>query len=586
MRFLSLTTAQTMALVLASVGLVVASYLLKLRHRRVFLSSSLVWRRVLDDRQQHSLWDSLRKVVSIVIAATIALLIALSVARPEIESLTGKNERIIIVLDTSPTMNTRASDGRTRWQHAMIEASSLIDSGGPTTEFQIVATSGATSAALTTDRAEAKNFLAQISPTNGEPHFPTIEEVNSRVFFISDGVAVRNVPASVRRISVFEAAENAGITAFEIRSIPSSPLAYEAYVEVQNFGRQVNEVGLTISGAGGQRVQKAVRLAPGESLKDIVDLSKFAGGGVRAIIQSRNDSLEMDDVAYAYLPIKRKTRTLLVTRKPGYLATLLGLDNYVDLVVTDPTRYREAPDIDVYVFDQFAPPQPPPRPALVIGTPAAPWLRTANGVVQKPQITNWAEEHPVMQYVPVHDLSIERAARIDPGNLTVVAESNQIPLIVVSEKPQWVLLTFDLDSSDFPFHVGFPVFIENVLSWFNRDGLAMRRSPGTVRLSLANAQIQSIDGQPVPSAQQLGGTVFEARQPGLYTANQGSARVHIAVNLTNRVFSDVNSSIFRGENAGASETFLLRRELWFYLLLGALVLISVEWFTYHRRITL
>src|SRR5947199_10857900 len=118
MRFLALGPYQTAALAVLTAGTVIALYFLKLRHRRVFVSSSILWRRVLDERESHSLWEKLRRIVSIVIAATIALLIALSLARPEIESLTGKNERIVIVLDTSPTMNTNASDGKTRWQHA------------------------------------------------------------------------------------------------------------------------------------------------------------------------------------------------------------------------------------------------------------------------------------------------------------------------------------------------------------------------------------------------------------------------------------------------------------------------------------
>ena len=191
-----------------------------------------------------------------------------------------------------------------------------------------------------------------------------------------------------------------------------------------------------------------------------------------------------------------------------------------------------------------------------------------------------------MQFVSVHDLAIERASRIDPGNLTVIAASGQTPLIVVSEKPKWVMLTFDLESSDFPFHVGFPVFIENVLAWFNREQLALKRSPGTVDVPLANAQIRTIDGTTVSSAQQLGRTIFETGEPGLYAATQGDQRTHIAVNLANPTFSDVNRSVFKTDRAAAGQHYWLRRELWFYMLLAAVVLISVEWFTYHRRITL
>src|SRR6516225_11401115 len=99
MTFLALSTFQTALLGVLTAATVIALYFLKLRHRRVFVSSSLLWRRVLDDRQSHSLFDRLRWIISLIIATTIALLIAVSLARPEIEALTGKNERIVIVMD-------------------------------------------------------------------------------------------------------------------------------------------------------------------------------------------------------------------------------------------------------------------------------------------------------------------------------------------------------------------------------------------------------------------------------------------------------------------------------------------------------
>jgi hypothetical protein len=585
MNFLALTPLQTALLALLTSGTIVALYFLKLRHRRVVISSSILWRKVLDERQSHSLWEKLRRIVSIIIAVTIALLIGLALARPEIESLTGKNERIVIVLDTSPTMNTLTGDGQTRWQHAVERAKSLLDSGGPTTEFRVIDTSSVTASGFTTDRNEIRKLIDSMSPKTADPQFPKVDARDSQVYFISDGVTLHNTPASIRRISVFESANNVGITAFEIRSIPSTPLGYEAYLEIQNFG-QPAEVGIVVSGTGGQRINKTVRLGTEEIYKDVFDLSQFAGGGLRATIQSKDDALPLDDVAFAYLPIKRKTRTLLVTKGNQFLETLLKLDNYVDLAVTDPANYRESPNVDAYIFDRFAPAAAPARPSLIIGTPSAPWLKPSTGEMQKPEIATWSESHPIMQFVSVHDVTIERASKIDPGNLTVIAASKQAPLIVASEKPKWVMLTFDLQSSDFPFHVGFPVFIENVLAWFSREQLALKRSPGIVDVPLAGAQIRTIDGKVIPSDQQLGQTVFQTMEPGLYAATQGDQRLHLAVNLANPTFSDVNRSVFKTDRAAATQHYWLRRELWFYMLVGAVVLIGIEWLTYHRRMTL
>src|SRR5262249_17821302 len=354
MTFLALTPVEAALLAVLTTASIVALYFLKLRHRRVVISSSILWKRVLDDRESHSLWEKLRTIISVLIAVTIAVLIALALARPEIESLTGKNERIVIVLDTSPTMKTLTQDGRTRWQHAVESARGLLDSGGPTTEFRVIDTSGATASAFTTDRNEVRRLIDQMSPKTGDPQFPKVDGRDAQVYFVSDGVAIHNTPSFVRKISVFESANNVGITAFEIRSIPSTPQGYEAYLEVQNFG-QPAEIGITLSGTGGQRANRTVRLGTGEIYKDVFDLSQFGGGGIRAAVQTKDDALPLDDVAFAYLPVKRKTRTLLVTKNNHFLETALKLNNYVDLMVTDPASFRESPTIDAYIFDRFAP---------------------------------------------------------------------------------------------------------------------------------------------------------------------------------------------------------------------------------------
>ena len=65
MTFLALTPLQDALLATMTAATIIALYFLKLRHRRVFVSSSILWRRVLDERQSHSLWEKLRKIISI-----------------------------------------------------------------------------------------------------------------------------------------------------------------------------------------------------------------------------------------------------------------------------------------------------------------------------------------------------------------------------------------------------------------------------------------------------------------------------------------------------------------------------------------
>ena len=92
MSFLAVSGFQAALLALVTAGAIVALYFLRLRHRRVFVASSLLWGRVLDEQLAHSLWEKLRRIISILLAVVIGLLIAMAVARPEMHWLTDRAE--------------------------------------------------------------------------------------------------------------------------------------------------------------------------------------------------------------------------------------------------------------------------------------------------------------------------------------------------------------------------------------------------------------------------------------------------------------------------------------------------------------
>jgi hypothetical protein len=95
----------------------------------------------------------------------------------------------------------------------------------------------------------------------------------------------------------------------------------------------------------------------------------------------------------------------------------------------------------------------------------------------------------------------------------------------------------------------------------------------------------TLDGTVVPSRTEFGATVIEAPEPGLFTATVAGRRVRVAANLLDHSVSNVNGTRM---TAGESETFPAAgpKELWWYMLLAASLLVALEWWTYHRRITL
>src|SRR5437899_4514840 len=126
MTFLALTSFQAALLALAVAGAVIALHFLKLYPHRVFVSSVVLWQRVLGEKFSRSLWERLQRITSILLAVTIALLIALSVGRPQIGEVNGKMPRVVIVLGASPTRNARTADGSTRWKPATEKPRTLL----------------------------------------------------------------------------------------------------------------------------------------------------------------------------------------------------------------------------------------------------------------------------------------------------------------------------------------------------------------------------------------------------------------------------------------------------------------------------
>src|SRR5437773_7666545 len=123
MTFLALTSFQATLLALAVAGAVIALHFLKIYPHRVLVSSVVLWQRVLGEKFSRSLWERLQRIISILLAVTIALLIALSVGRPQIGGGNGKMRRGGIVLDSSPTRNPATAAGSTRRNHGAEKAS-------------------------------------------------------------------------------------------------------------------------------------------------------------------------------------------------------------------------------------------------------------------------------------------------------------------------------------------------------------------------------------------------------------------------------------------------------------------------------
>lgn len=594
MTFLALGWWPALALGAATAAVIAWLFFLKLRHPRLPVASLLLWRRALDEHRPQALVERLRRLISLALALAIGLLLALAPARPATgtgAAVSGAD--LTVVVDTSPSMASRGADGLSRLDRAVMRAREIIVGASPATAVGLADTAGAVHVSHGEPRSELLRALDRLAVGPPGTRALSLGGRSGRVVFVTDGVMAARVPADAARISVFEPVDNVGIVAFDIRPMPASPRTFEAFIDVVNRSPGPKTVSLTIGNATGTWLARTLAIEADGHLREVVDASGFPSGPVRAAVVTAGDGLALDDVAFAWMPSRAPARTVLVSDGNRPLETLLAIDEGVELITISPAQFQELPGADLYVFDRFTPSDPPEAPALLIHPTDADWLAPLvriTGEVAGPSITSWAA-HPVLTFVPGTDIRIERtlglrlAGGAASAGARAIATAGETALIVTAVRPvKRVIVGFDFADSDFPYHVGFPLFVRNAVSWLVEARPAIGAAPGTVRVPWPDAEIVTAADEAVPARRALDGTVFEAPAPGLYVARRGAERQPIVVRLADPAVSDVNRSSLAGTPAGAEEE-ARGRELWVIMLVGAVALASVEWWTFHRRIT-
>ncbi len=595
MSFLNLSSLQAFALVAATLAAIVGLYLLKPSPKKILVSSTLLWSRVVKERRRRS--DRLRWWLSLLLASTIGLLIALALSRPELGApVEGREQKVTILMDNALTMATRTSDGRSRWDVALGHARALILNASPAQRFKIVDTAGQIGIPSFEERQEALQTLERLHlSTTRRIELSEVDEEQIELSVISDGVQIdpASLPPSARFISTFEPADNVGITRFEIEALAAYPSKYEAYVELVNDSGDAKEASLVLSGGGGKRLLRTVTIGPGETRGEIFDLAELDAGPVRVAVTAAGDSLDVDNLAFSYLPRHRMTRVTLVSEGNLYLETFLESDPRYRWTRVAPEDYQETPATDVYIFERFAPNTPPKRPSFLIAPPSASWLPPRSGEVDKPAVVDWDLEHPVLRSVSLEDLDLDRATELDPGNARTLVRSSGGPLMLVGDEPvRWLLLAFDLDTTTFPIQPSFPVFVSNALNWLASSAEVIRRTPGKVGVPWNGVTIRKLDGEIVPTWEVGSRTLFDAPGPGIFVLEDGNRRVHILVSSAKREVSFPNQSRLsdRAMTTGTDEPVAVRgprlEKLWVVLLVVAAVLLILEGWTYHRRWTI
>lgn len=484
-------------------------YFLKLKRKEAAVSSTLLWRKAIQDLQVNAPFQKLRKNLLLFLQLLLLLLLCLALARPVARAAAGPGKMSVLLIDHSASMNATDVHGGSRLELAKRRAIQLVSSMPADAQAMVVAfdDSARVIQPFTSDSQALKNAIDSIQPTDRPTRFKTAFELaesqNSHaakptgpkpeVWLFSDGRASDRDEASLRSPLHYEkigtnSADNVGIVAMNARRNYQDPTKVQIFVRLANFGNKPLNPDLELSvapissnpkaklqwqvmrvsstellpdswtPAQREKAEKEQGLKPRDSVEFELQLTSAAALKVQ---QMRKDALPADDSAQVIVPPPRLLRALLVTDGNYFLETALKSLNLQNPVVTTPLGYAKSwsdpknnpSTYDLIIFDAFVPKRLPSAGNFIWFAAVPPGLGVAaekkgTAFVQIPdrRFLDWRTDHPILRNLSLQNVLLQNTLKLSiTGNAEVLAQGLRGPLIVLDRENQQTHLIVGFD---------------------------------------------------------------------------------------------------------------------------------------------
>lgn len=608
MSFAAMATWQALLVVGIAVAAAVVLFRLKLKPPQILVPSLTLWRRVLDENRERSLWERIRRAVSLALVVLITLAIALALLRPQVTDTVRRanlqvgqpGSRVSIVVDSSWSMLAETTNGQTRWDRAIARARSLAAGAGGE-EVVLSTTADGVVEGPTPDVALIEAALDRIAPSGGDATaWPRVEGART-TYFLTDGAVARPLESDVTVESVFEAADNVAITAFDVRPAATLESAGQAFLEVANYSAASQDVRIVLTRGQVPVLDVTTTLAPGAAVQRVVPLSRGGEARVRARISAKSNALVVDDEAVAWIPGAQPINVTVVSDQAASFGPLFSQDPAITPTFVSSKAYKPTGTEQIVIFDRTLPAARPTVPVLYIAPPGnvavdraavpATDLQGRRSSAVDEREPQWASGpwHPILDGVDTLTMALDKARVYAADGLTAIALTGQkTPLILVRDTAdqRLAVFTFSVTDSKLMFAPAFPVLLGNTLEWLAHPTSGGTRRPGPAIFPGSLFAISGPDGRPVPVTSVDGVSIAMLSRVGFYEATAGGARSVIAVNAGDPDTSNLQRTrLAAATTAGASSTPSRGRPWWLLALTAAIFLIAAEWFTWQRRIT-
>ena len=602
-------------------------YMLRLRRRELLISSTFLWRQVVQDTEANTPWQRLRRNLLLFLQLLILLLLVLALARPFITVPTVSAGKIALLVDASASMTATDVAGDSRFSAAIEQAHQIVGNMNPQDIISLirVADIAEPQTSYTADKNALRRALDSMTVSNGAADWDTALTLaaagasgaeNFSIVMISDGGVgeAASLPANIPQpiyVPVGESANNIGITALATRALAGG--APQLFAQVTNYGDSRAEISLVIHLDDVLRLSRSGAIPPRSQLPVPFDEP------ISEPFETLSATLTFDNDVEDFLELDNRAWTVqneVNTRRVYYVSSsenlfleqaLRSLPGVQTFRGNAENRGLPGDPFDLYVFDNWLPNTLPAGDMLIVNPPnSTPLFIVGASLPATEEIQIADEESAITTFVDLDEMSLLTYRAVDAGwaRALAIAEQGAILLAGEANAQQIAILPFDLRDSNLPLLIAWPVLMANLLDWFSPadivslpDGLSVGDvlviSPPllaeSIRITTPDGSVHElpIDGGRVAFANtdQLGLYRLEILQDGEVTSAQRFAVNLFATGESEiRPVPEADLQLGGAMAAADADDKLGTQEFWMWLALAALLLLAIEWFVYHRRL--
>lgn len=605
---------------------ILALFMLKARRPRRPVGSLLFWQAISLEQRASSPFKRLRRNLVLVLVLIALALLSFGHAEPIVQADVREGRALILILDTSASMEATDHEGGPRFAAARAAAEELIGGLGRGDEAALIAVDRAARLVvpLTADESALRTGLAELAPR----HYGTnlaeglllaaqlVESLGKtpEVVLLSDGGGPPPPPVSLRGplryLRFGSRGDDLGIVARDLRPAgradAGGPAAWQVFVSVRSHAAEPRRALVALRRGERTLAARRVELPPrgeaGVTFEERLEpgplevrLLPLAAGG-------ELDPFPLDDVAYLVVPADLRPRVALLSpgEAPAWERALLAAGARIEPLPPG----GDDPSLRLVVVEGSPPARLPPRDAILVQPSEGVGPLTPGPEVLRPRLTAWDRTDPALRFLELGDLERE-LARARP--LTLAAGAKVLiqgqdaagqPLVLAASyregRARRIVLGFDPHQSAWPLRASFPIFVRNVLE------AAVERAELPAGGVLAGAPLSVAVAREVREAELRGpeGTTraLSAREGhvavdglarvGHYRLRAGDEWVDFGVNLADPAEGEIAPAQRLETDAPQVEGVPERKrpfEVGRFFALFALIALTLEAWAYHRR---